>query len=457
MNGFLLLFLLPLGAAALASAFQSEDDSPSAPEPEPQGATEGDDHLSNPDGGAGYVDGLGGNDQIELTGSADHATLFTGDGGYLWTAPGNGGSWSTEDDPYPQGGLAGLVVGRGGAGDDTLIGRGEGLDLGGDAGNDLLILHPDNNPTHDGPRDAILRGGEGDDTLQASGNGGYLLGGDGDDEIQLSGRFYTVDGGAGADRIILNGVTDSLIHLDRDDTLTGRGDEDDGNAFHLGAGVDFHGNAGADRLFLDPGARADGGVGHDYLRTNQYRTDNEAGSTLLGGAGNDTLIGNFSVSDEVSSAQDRFEWHVGSTNDRLDGGDGDDLIRFDLADTVTGGAGADTLDGFVQAGHTSIVTDFTAGEDWLRINCRPEDLGATTGLGTNDLAHLGIVEQDGTTEIQLGGETVLRLENATGLRFGIEVSQFQGDTGTHYTDLAGNPVARGDLDVVINPYERFVA
>ncbi|WP_041527069.1 calcium-binding protein [Paracoccus aminophilus] len=459
MNGFLLLFLIPLGAAALASVFQGDDDdTPATPEPEPSAPTEGDDQLTNPEGSSGYVDGLGGDDRIELTGVEDHATVFTGDGGYFWSpSHDQGGSWNTEYGPYPPGGVDGLFVGRGGTGNDTLIGHGEGLDLGGDEGNDLLILHPDGAPQHPWPRDAVLRGGAGDDTLRAEGNGGYLLGGDGDDVIHLSGQHYDVDGGAGADRIVLHGVTDSMIHLDRDDRLFGRGDDDDGNTFHLGTGMDFRGNAGADRLYVDPGTRADGGAGNDYLRTNLYRTDSEEGSTLLGGAGNDTLIGNFSVADVAMTAQDRFEWHIGSTNDRLDGGDGNDLIRFDLADTVTGGAGADTLDGFVQAGHTSIVTDFTAGEDWLRINCRPEDLGATTGPGTNDLAHLGIVEQDGTTEIRLGGETVLRLEGATGLRFGLEVSQFQGDTETYYTDFAGNPVARGDLDVVINPFERFIA
>lgn len=226
---------------------------------------------------------------------------------------------------------------------------------------------------------------------------------------------------------------------------------------HAGDGDDFVGIRGS--------ILVEGGNGADLL-TNDY---SHAGhSTLSGGAGDDTIRGNDGMGFHASSQVDQHSWHVGLSDDVLRGGDGDDIIGFDRADTVTGGAGADVMDGFVNQGHIAHVTDFDPAEDRLRINVDPQE----SAQGSDPFGRVSVVEVNGDTVIRLGGEDVARIAGRTGLNVGFETNWYSEELGgTVYTvesssdlelgpnpihtDLNGNEVDRATLDVVINAYMRF--
>lgn len=108
-----------------------------------------------------------------------------------------------------------------------------------------------------------------------------------------------------------------------------------GNDTLVGADHDdvLRGGSGDDLLI--------GGAGADILE------EGDGDGTLLGGSGDDTLVS-------------------GAGRDYVDGGEGDDLILFDSGDTVLGGAGADEFR-FTLTTDTvaapAIVDDFNASED----------------------------------------------------------------------------------------------
>ena len=58
------------------------------------------------------------------------------------------------------------------------------------------------------------------------------------------------------------------------------------------------------------GSRVDGGGGDDLL-SNSYL--DQSSVTLVGGAGNDTLVGNDAVGGHTSTAQDGYRWRVGAS------------------------------------------------------------------------------------------------------------------------------------------------
>lgn len=190
---------------------------------------------------------------------------------------------------------------------------------------------------------------------------------------------------------------------------------------------------------------ARGGDGDDLLLAGGYTSN-----TLTGDDGDDTIIG--TTNWQSPSANDRFTDHVGGSSDMLDGGDGDDVVRFDLADTVTGGAGADHLTGFLQQGETTTVTDFDPAEDSLRVNLNPSEAGA-------DFGNVGISESEGNTLITLDGQVVLRIEGRTGLSIGFAHGDSFGgsdDSGLTHTDPDGNAVRPEALDVIIDAWEGLV-
>lgn len=111
---------------------------------------------------------------------------------------------------------------------------------------------------------------------------------------------------------------------------------------------------------------------------------------------------------------------------------------------------------------------WSPGADWLRVNIPP----AEAGTEADHFSNVSVSEQDGDTIIRLGSAEILRIENATGLNIGFQTDRYReewSDGSIHegefqegdgelrdqnaiFTDLDGNEVEPGTLDVVINSY-----
>ncbi len=245
------------------------------------------------------------------------------------------------------------------AGDDTLV-----LDDGPGGGEGSLELAFGTPEISTDGELGVVSGGDGDDAITMGDEAGYAFGGAGDDSLSAGDGATALFGGSGSDMI----------------TGTDRVDADGGASAFLDGG------AGDDHIL--------GGDGHEYLEGGEHDDGSAPGNdTLDGGAGDDTIRGGFGdddlrggdgndVIDHHGRTEERdgvehhdFAWHIDDGADTLDGGAGDDLLIFDQTDTATGGAGNDTFwlyhDHAQNIDHAEI-TDFTRGEDFLRISLNPE-------------------------------------------------------------------------------------
>jgi Ca2+-binding RTX toxin-like protein len=220
----------------------------------------------------------------------------------------------------------------------------------------------------------VFHGNDGSDSLSVGVNGitTFADGGNGDDRLYTNSGNDTLLGGAGRDQLTGNDGNDSLDGGDGDDNLGGG----KGNDSLLGGeGRDLL-VAGAGDDFMDGGFGADTFGGREGIDTISYanRTnpvtadinvlpgagadDGEAGEgdriqgdaeILIGGAGNDLLIGTKALASVNSTNVPGFTRNNtlrgNGGNDTLQGLDGNDVLDGGLgADVFTGGAGADTAD-----------------------------------------------------------------------------------------------------------------
>ncbi len=273
------------------------------------------------------------------------------------------------------------VVADGGDGNDTIDASGAGVDVNfsGGTGNDLLIaglgtavLHgnDDNDTLIGGPSNDSLFGEAGNDLLTGAGGDDYLDGGSGNDT--LNGDFSE---GSPSDTSPSPSEigNDTLVGGTGDDWLYGGPGDDvaygnDGNdTVRGGLGNDsLYGNNGDDLL--------NGGAGNDSI-------DGGAGTdTLFGSSGDDLLIGGAitDATDDVlvgdadndtllGTAGNNYLFG-GSGNDRLYGYDGNDYLEGDSGDdTLNGGAGNDIITGdtgndFIDAGDGSDRIFYLSGD-----------------------------------------------------------------------------------------------
>jgi Ca2+-binding RTX toxin-like protein len=270
-------------------------------------------------------------------------TIFAGGGADFITTSGLGGSLifgEGDNDTLISVGPNDTLYG--GNDEDSLVGQRERVFMLGDAGNDTVIAQA---------RNSTLLGGAGDDLLQGTVDGNLMFGGQGSDTM--------LGGALGRDTLYGGKDNDSLGFF-----IAGGG-----NNLGLGIGGSAGGNQGSNFLRGDLGDdlvvginQRDtlfGGRGNDTLRgvaSNSYLSgdlDNDTlvinnstqsspfapGSvitigiektTLLGGAGNDSLVGGIG--------------DFGAGKNLFDGGDGNDTITvFATQDTALGGAGDDFI------------------------------------------------------------------------------------------------------------------
>lgn len=258
-----------------------------------------------------------------------------------------------------------------------------------------------------------------------------------------------IDGGTGADTINIAGLSDSSVYLTGEDVPEGYADSRDID-MHLSGVEQFQGTAGDDTI-----SSATGSVSlasDDRLSfTATDPTETGRASTLDGGAGDDTLIGGTYEQVTTSGSHGAIRWGQGDSDDLLLGGDGNDTIWFDRADTVTGGAGRDSLVYSADANSSASVTDFTAGEDVMTIYLNPEDVSLTHATLDNP-GEIPVSENEGKTTIGLSGSEIISLDG-TGLNIGFCHTNPDIDGPDTWTDLNGNVVDPATLDVRIDAYE----
>ena len=392
-----------------------------------------------------------------------------------WSASA-GWQWDPETTPYPADReLEGLTALQGGAGDDSISATGVAIDIDGGSGNDTISARNDTDDGFTESHQIFLRGGDGNDSITVNGidvltRGGAgndritvsgtrmdVRSGDGNDTLTLSGRDMEIDGGEGADVIDVTGLTNSWIRMGGDDILIGRGDGADGLRFYVTPGADFSGTSSNDNIIADGGdSTINGGAGNDTLTVDG---DTELSSTLIGGLGNDRLEGNERWDVHWAYEHFRYADMLGRSNDVLDGGAGNDIINFDLADTVYGGAGADRLTGFADIRQASLVRDFNPDEDELQIELDPAI--CTAADGSFSISDVSILWTGTEMLIQVDGQTVMRIESdeylEVGFRIDSRVFGDYGDPGTfYYVNRNGHVVDPAALDVVVNRYEDYI-
>jgi len=293
---------------------------------------------------------------------------------------GDGGAvFAAEDD-----GVAGTGSGTFSDWDGTPI-LADSVDIdvvsGGDGDDDITL----------GDTAGYAAGGAGDDTLTAGEGFAALLGGDGEDVIagQEAGVGLWADGGLGNDTILGSGGDDVLF----------------GGAHAL-----------ADAAAQDADA-IDGGAGDDRI-AGGFGAD-----TLSGGDGDDIINHNGRVEEEIHWERHDFAWHIDNDADQLDGGNGNDTLVLDRADSASGGEGMDTFWVYfddVSGAGAADIRDFAVGEDFLRVSLNPE-----TDHG--DLALDVAPSPDGSDGmVRVNGELVAILRgaaNATSADVYVEVAE----------------------------------
>ena len=287
-----------------------------------------------------------------------------------------------------------------GAGIDTFSGSVLGDEVYGEGGNDNLVGNGGDDYLDGGTGDDSLDGGDGNDTLVSESGSDVYFGGDGDDTlISYAGASLKLDAAASIETLDTLGnnftgtiganlfdVTAMLVNVWS-------------ASFNMGAGIDtfsgsvlgdeVYGEGGNDNLVGNGGDdNLDGGDGNDVI-------DGGAGNdTMTGGLGNDIYVVD-SMSDNIvelagGGLADRVQ---ASTSFTLAAGDDVEYLQTtdenlttainltgnELAQTITGNAGANVLNGGIDD-----VKDVLAGgygDDTYIINSGTDNITEYFGRG----------------------------------------------------------------------------
>jgi Ca2+-binding RTX toxin-like protein len=217
-----------------------------------------------------------------------------------------------------------------GEGDDYVSG-GEGADtIMGGGGNDVLVGNPSFLTADD-----VIYGGAGDDTVRLALDGA------------LSGSAATVDGGAGRDTLIWSGGFKSGGMLD---LSSGSASVPGGGSISGFEIFNIRGSQQADTIIAGRGA--------DYLNGQGGDDDLRGGvsnDTLVGGAGADSLDGG-DGNDTLHGFLDFYTVYSQETGDnRLLGGEGDDILFGMNGDFIEGGRGKDKLSFAYELDHPVVL------------------------------------------------------------------------------------------------------
>lgn len=452
----------------------------------------------NTEEGASADEVYGGHGDDHLYTAANNTVIYGGSGnddltGLVGTLDGHGGSG---DDSVRAGTASDRIIA--GSGNDTVYGLGGGDSVEGQSGDDYIKI---SGPSPTDHLEGRAYGGDGNDTIVS---GEFADGGSGDDSLQA----FTTYGGAGHDTLTVNG-------FDGENGAYGSGGEGS-DKFHVGFGT-AEGGAGSD-LFVVEGSHnvnaeayggdaadffeidhsgdvqasggdgndimmihnmgsgyAHGADGHDFIRDFTEQVSNN--STILGGAGNDTLTsygtkiyGGSGDDDIVYTTEDSpFQAFVQGdggadnmqvTSDYLDsvvGGSGDDVMDIDInyAFQITGGDGDDAISLsdrtdveqlFAGAGADTLMLEGNARVYSLEAGSGDDDIEFTTmfdavfGQDGDDVFRLGTLTQPGSQAWVYGGD---------GGQDTLEIAPFDNITSLeHDTDTGNGQVTFDDGSMV---------
>lgn len=272
-----------------------------------------------------------------------------------------------------------------------------------------------------------IRGGSGDDVLNAAGGTDTLRGYEGDDDYVVNGSDVIIEGAnAGFDTLeayqsyaLAAGVSIERMTLTQGISLTGNAfaqtlvGNGAGNLLDGGGGADrMEGRAGNDTYVVDNAGDIVSEAGGNGLDTVQSSvTFNLEGARAIGAIENLVLTGSAAINGVGNNLSNRIDGNSrantltgaggadtlvgGEGADRLNGGDGKDLLFGQAgADTMTGGAGVDRFyfTFAPPAGGLDTITDFAAGSDTIYLFSGAFGaLGRDGGLGalTAESFHLG--------------------------------------------------------------------
>ena len=253
--------------------------------------------------------------------------------------------------------------------------------------------------------------------------------GAGDDSITVSGYDVLVYDSEGNDTVDASGLESGAIQAGFGDHIIGS-DTADAPIWVTGSGYTFEGGRAAEYVFAGDGDISGGG-GNDTLIASGT-------AELIGGDGDDYLRGNYDEDSDNQTATDIWEYHTNAGPNALKGGAGNDRIDFDTEDWVTGGAGADTLTGYVAPSpdEATSITDFNPAEDNLTIWV--ED-------GASDVT---LEVENGSTVLMQVHQALAVIHGQSNLTLGYQLDGPDGDV----VDANGAPIDAKDVDFIVGNY-----
>lgn len=372
------------------------------------------------------LDGGAGNDN--MTGSADFDEMITGGVGNDVLNGGAGGRDRLVESAAT--GTANALM-------LTLTNR----NLTGGLGTDNLM----------GFEEAMLTGGNGADTLNASAFTGQvtLAGGGANDVLTGGSGNDSLDGGAGQDVLTGNTGDDVLIGGSGNDKLTGGAG---GDQLFGGEGSDTVVAAGGSNYVLtNSSLLGDGSDVLDQIESASITSGNLASTitaslftgsgvnTLTGGSAGDVIVGSLGTdsivggggNDHIRALAGRDTALGAAGDDTIEGGASDDQLKGeDGNDSLLGQEGADTLDG-------GTANDVLTGDDGADLLMGQAGNDILSGGADNDVLNGGgntdQFRETGITNVMVGSATVTS-------SFGMDT--FSAIEAVQFTGTAVNDVMR---------------